>query len=88
VEIEQVAAEHPEKIFRETVDPLLGLMPFQARRLAFALGFEGKTAGAAAKVLLGLYKAFVAKDATLAEINPLVLTEDGRRKRARSGSVT
>jgi len=78
VEIEQVAAEHPEKIFRETVDPLLGLMPFQARRLAFALGFEGKTAGAAAKLFLGLYKAFVAKDATLAEINPLVLTEDGR----------
>jgi succinyl-CoA synthetase beta subunit len=77
VEIEQVAAEHPEKIFRESVDPVQGLMPFQARRLAYRLGLSGKEAGAAAKVFLGLYKVFQSKDASLAEINPLVRTAEG-----------
>ncbi len=73
VEIEQVASEHPEKIFTERVDPLMGLMPYQARRLAYALGFSGKPARAASKIFLGLYRAFVETDASLAEINPLVL---------------
>jgi succinyl-CoA synthetase beta subunit len=77
MEIEEVAAKHPEKIFRERVDPLLGLMPFQARHLAYGLGLTGKPAGAAAKIFLSLSRAFIEKDASLAEINPLVLTEGG-----------
>ncbi|MHC4599585.1 MAG: ADP-forming succinate--CoA ligase subunit beta [Planctomycetota bacterium] len=77
VEIEKVAAETPERIFRDSVDPLVGMMPFQGRRLAYAMGLEGKAVGAAAKIFGGLFKAFVEKDASLAEINPLVLTEEG-----------
>ena len=76
VEIEKVAAETPEKILKEFADPALGLMPFQARNLAFGLGLTGKTATSAASFVLKLYKAFVDKDCSLAEINPLIVTTD------------
>ncbi|MCS7228934.1 MAG: ADP-forming succinate--CoA ligase subunit beta [Candidatus Kryptonium sp.] len=78
VEIEQVAAESPEKILKEYIDPKIGLMPYQARRLAFGLGLEGEAFKNAVKFLLALYKAYEETDASLAEINPLVLTTDGQ----------
>ncbi|MBN2358097.1 MAG: ADP-forming succinate--CoA ligase subunit beta [Deltaproteobacteria bacterium] len=77
VEIEQVAASHPEKILKVRVDPALGLMPYQCREIAFGLGLDGKNLGSATKLLTGLYGAFVGTDASLAEINPLVVTADG-----------
>lgn len=78
VEIEEVAATHPEKILRETVDPSVGLRPFQATRLAFGLGFEGAQVRAASGLILKLYNAFVGADCSIAEINPLVTTKDGQ----------
>jgi succinyl-CoA synthetase beta subunit len=78
VEIEEVARRSPEKILRETVDPAFGLQGFQARRLAFALGLPAESVNAAASVMVALAKAFVQKDCSLAEINPLILTKDGR----------
>ena len=78
VEIEEVAATHPEKILRETVDPSVGLRPFQATRLAFGLGFEGAQVRAASGLILKLYDAFVGADCSIAEINPLVTTKDGQ----------
>ncbi|MEC8646336.1 MAG: ADP-forming succinate--CoA ligase subunit beta [Candidatus Latescibacterota bacterium] len=78
VEIEEVAATHPEKILRETVDPSVGLRPFQATRLAFGLGFEGAQVRAASSLILKLYNAFVGADCSIAEINPLVTTKDGQ----------
>jgi succinyl-CoA synthetase beta subunit len=77
VEIEKVAAETPEKILKEFADPGMGLMPYQARNLAYGLGMEGKTASAAASFIMKLYRLFVEKDCSLAEINPLIITEDG-----------
>ena len=77
VEIEQVAASNPDAIKKEAFHPDSGLQGFQARRLAFALGLEGKSVGKAAKLFLALAKAYVQKDASLAEINPLVVTQDG-----------
>jgi succinyl-CoA synthetase beta subunit len=77
MEIETVAAKTPEKILKEWVDPAVGLMPFQARKLAFGLGIPGELVGKSVKLMTGLYKAFVDTDCSLAEINPLVLTEDG-----------
>ena len=77
VDIETVAEETPELIHRIAVDPLLGLADFQARQLAFALGLEGKSVFQAVKFMKGLYQAFVDKDASTAEINPLVVTKDG-----------
>ncbi len=77
VEIEKVAAETPEKILKEWVDPAIGLMAYQARKLAFGLGLEGKQIGNAVKFMLSLYRAFVESDCSLAEINPLVVTESG-----------
>jgi len=77
MEIETVAAKTPEKILKEWIDPAVGLMPFQARKLAFGLGIPGELTGKAVKFMVGLYKAFVDTDCSLAEINPLVLTEDG-----------
>src|SRR5258708_25458352 len=76
VEIEKVAEETPEKIFKEYVHPGLGLAAYQARKLAFALGLEGAQVGQAVKVMTALYNAFVATDASLLEINPLIVTED------------
>ena len=78
VEIEEVAATNPEKILRETVDPSVGLQPFQATRLAFGLGLEGKQVRAASGLILKLYEAFVGADCSIAEINPLVTTKDGQ----------
>ena len=77
VEIEEVAATHPEKILKESIDPVIGLAPFQCRRLAFALGIPPELTGKAVAVMQGLYRAFDECDASLAEINPLVITKDG-----------
>lgn len=77
VEIEEVAAKNPEAIIKEPLHPLLGLQPFQARELAFKLGFEGKLVNQAAKLMAALAKAFLETDASLAEINPLVVTKQG-----------
>ena len=77
VEIEKVAAETPEKILKEWVDPALGLTAFQARKLAFGLGMEGKQVNNAVKFMLSLYRAFTESDCSLAEINPLIVTKSG-----------
>jgi succinyl-CoA synthetase beta subunit len=77
MEIEKVAAEHPELIFKEWIDPAAGLAGFQARKLAFKLGLSGETFKQAIRFLLSLYKAFQSSDASLAEINPLVVTTQG-----------
>jgi succinyl-CoA synthetase beta subunit len=78
VEIEVVAAEHPEKILKEFIDPTQGLQPFQARKLAFGLGLEAKLVNDAVRFFSSLYQAMIATDASLVEINPFVLTRDGR----------
>ncbi|MEP0546196.1 MAG: ADP-forming succinate--CoA ligase subunit beta [Rhodothermales bacterium] len=77
VEIEEVAEATPEKIVKVWVDPALGLQRFQAQYLARQLGFEGEQAKQAAKFVVQLYEAYQKSDATIAEINPLVLTEQG-----------
>lgn len=77
VEIEKVAAEKPELIFKEYVNPATGFAGFQARKLAFKLGLEGETHKQAVKFLACLYKAFEGTDASLAEINPLLITHQG-----------
>jgi len=77
VEIETVAAETPEKIIKEWIDPAVGIRPFQARKIAFALGLEGKAFKQASKFIELLYRAYSDADCSLAEINPLVLTESG-----------
>lgn len=77
MEIEEVAARTPEKILKEAVDPAVGFTGYQARNLAFGLGLEGKQVGKGVKFMTALYEAFVATDASLAEINPLVVTGDG-----------
>lgn len=77
VEIEKVAAETPELIFKEYINPSTGFLPFQARKLAFKLGLEGETFKQAVKFILSLYAAFEATDASLAEINPLLITREG-----------
>jgi succinyl-CoA synthetase beta subunit len=76
VEIEEVAARSPERILREIVDPTAGLEAYQARRLAFGLGLPAKVAGKGVAFVTGLYRAFVDCDASLAEVNPLVVTKD------------
>jgi succinyl-CoA synthetase beta subunit len=78
VEIEKVAAETPEKILKEYIDPAVGMLPFQARNLAFGLGLKGDQFKNGVKFLLKLYKACLESDATMAEINPLVVTKEGR----------
>jgi succinyl-CoA synthetase beta subunit len=77
VEIEKVAEETPEKIFKEYVHPGVGLSGFQARKLAFALGLDWPQVAQAVKLMTALYTAFVATDASLLEINPLIVTEEG-----------
>jgi succinyl-CoA synthetase beta subunit len=77
VEIEKVAHETPEKIHKEYVHPGLGLAGYQARKLAFALGLQGEQIKQAVKVMTALYNAFVATDASLLEINPLIVTAEG-----------
>jgi succinyl-CoA synthetase beta subunit len=78
VEIEVVAAEHPEKILKEFIDPSTGFQAFQARKLGFGLGLDAKLVNESVKFFQGLYRAFEATDASLAEINPFVVTRDGR----------
>ena len=78
VEIEKVAVETPELILKEPVEPGLGLTPFQARRLAFGLDLPARLVPDAVRFMLALYRAFQDTDASLAEVNPLLLTEDGR----------
>ncbi len=75
MDIEEVAHSHPEKITRVAIDPVTGMMPFHARELAFALGFEGDANKSAVKFFLSLYKAFVELDASIVEINPLIITD-------------
>ena len=77
VEIETVAEETPELILKEWIDPVIGLQGFQARRLAFGLGFEGKAFKQAVRFIVALYHAFEESDCSIAEINPLTLTTDG-----------
>jgi succinyl-CoA synthetase beta subunit len=78
VEIEEVAEKHPEKILKETIDPVVGLTAFQCRRVAFALGIPAELTGKFVGVMQGLYHAYDECDAALAEINPLVLTKEGQ----------
>lgn len=76
-EIEEVAAKTPEKIFKETIDPVVGLAPYQARRIAFNINIPKESINKAAKFLIALYNVFIEKDASIVEINPLVTTGDG-----------
>jgi len=76
-EIEEVAEHHPEKIFKEIIDPAVGLQTFQARKLAYSIAIPGELVGKAVKFMQALYSAFVDKDCSIAEINPLVVTADG-----------
>src|SRR5207248_10915680 len=80
VDIESVAEKTPEKILRELVDPLIGLQPYQARKLARQLQFKSSQVAAASKLFLALYKTFVACDCSMVEINPLVVTKTGEVK--------
>lgn len=77
MDIEEVAEKTPEKIHRVVVDPVAGLMPFQARQLAFKIGLSGPSVNKAVKAFVGLYKAFESTDCSMAEINPLVVTKSG-----------
>ncbi|MBM6618460.1 ADP-forming succinate--CoA ligase subunit beta [Bacillus suaedaesalsae] len=76
-EIEEVAEKTPEKIFKEVIDPAVGLQGFQARRIAFNINIPNELVGKTVKFMMGLYNAFVEKDCSIAEINPLVVTGDG-----------
>jgi succinyl-CoA synthetase beta subunit len=78
MDIEQVAAETPEKILKQHVDPGMGLEAFQARKIAFMLGLSGKQINPAVQFLTSLYKAFLETDGSLVEINPFITTTDGR----------
>jgi len=77
VEIETVAANTPEKINKHWVDPIMGLMPYQARSICFGLGLEGQAFKDGVKCVTRLYNLFMGEELTLAEINPLVVTKDG-----------
>ncbi|MFB9762282.1 MULTISPECIES: ADP-forming succinate--CoA ligase subunit beta [Bacillaceae] len=77
-EIEEVAEKTPEKIFKEYINPAVGLQAFQARRIAFNINIPKELVGQAAKFMMSLYTAFVEKDCSIAEINPLVVTGDGK----------
>ena len=78
VEIEAVAENHPEKILKEAIDPVIGLAAFQCRRVALALGIPAELTGKFVAVMQGLYRAFEECDASLAEINPLIITKEGQ----------
>jgi succinyl-CoA synthetase beta subunit len=77
VEIEKVAAEHPEKIIKVAIDPATGIQPFHARKIAFGLGLEGNQISSCIKFVTAMYKAFVELDCSIVEINPLVVTGAG-----------
>lgn len=78
MDIEKVAAETPELIFKEYIDPAVGFQPFNARNLAFRLGLVGELLVPATKIIAALYRAFESADASLVEVNPFLLTEDGK----------
>jgi succinyl-CoA synthetase beta subunit len=78
MEIEEVAAKTPELILKETIEPGFGLSPYQARKLAFGIGIPGPSVNAAAAAMMALTKAYIAMDMSLAEINPFMLTKDGK----------
>jgi succinyl-CoA synthetase beta subunit len=78
MDIEAVAAKTPEKILKEAIDPAVGMQPFQARKIAYALGLGGEFLQPAVTLMLNLYRAFVETDASLIEINPLITTGDNR----------
>ena len=78
MDIEEVAAKTPERILKETIEPGIGLTPFQARKLAFGIGIKGPAANLAAQAIMALAKANEALDASLAEINPFITTKDGK----------
>ena len=78
MEIEEVAAKDPDAIYKEAVEPALGLQPWQARNLAFKLGLTGPQINQAVSFMLGLYKAFIETDCSLLEINPFITTKDGK----------
>lgn len=77
MDIEEVAQKYPEKILKEAIDPLTGVMPYQARKIAYGLGLKDKTAQAMVKLILALEKCFEDCDCSLAEINPVVVTKEG-----------
>ncbi|WP_133718616.1 ADP-forming succinate--CoA ligase subunit beta [Methylocaldum gracile] len=77
MDIEEVAAQHPEKILSLTVDPAAGLQAYQCREIGFALGLRGDQVNALTKIMNGMYRLFLDKDLSQIEINPLVVTEDG-----------
>jgi succinyl-CoA synthetase beta subunit len=77
VDIEEVAAKHPEKIIKVAVDPATGIQPFHARRIAFGLGLEGNQVSSCVKFVMAMYRAFVELDCSVVEINPLVVTGAG-----------
>lgn len=78
MDIEEVSAKTPEKIFKETIDPLLGLTEFQARRMAFAMEMPKALIGQAVKIMMNLYRVYLEKDCSIVEINPLVTTKDDK----------
>ena len=78
VEIEEVAEKHPEKILKETIDPVIGLAGFQCRRLAYGLDIPGELIGKMTAVMQALYRAFDDADCSIAEINPLIITKEGQ----------
>jgi succinyl-CoA synthetase beta subunit len=78
MEIEEVAQSAPERIFRSYIDPAIGFQPFQGRKLAYGMNLDGGQIGEATRLMTNLYKLFVDKDCSLAEINPLVVTADGK----------
>jgi succinyl-CoA synthetase beta subunit len=78
MEIEEVAKDTPEKIYKEYVDPAIGFQPYQARKLAFKLGLAPAQISEAARFMMGMYRAFIDTDSTLMEINPFITTKDGK----------
>ena len=76
MEIEEVATKTPEKIFKEYIDPVTGLMPFQTNRMAYRMGFKPEVIKKAQKLMMGLYHVFIEKDCSLVETNPLVVTKE------------
>jgi succinyl-CoA synthetase beta subunit len=78
MDIEEVAAKHPEKILKVAIDPATGMQPYHARKVAFGLKLEGKQVGAAVKFLTAMYEAFTGLDASIVEINPLIVTGAGQ----------
>jgi succinyl-CoA synthetase beta subunit len=78
MDIEEVAESHPEKIIKVAVDPAVGFAPYQGRQIAFALGLQGKQAGELVKLVSSLYDLFIKEDASLVEVNPLIVTKDDR----------